>query len=200
MAMPWRISLESYQGCGMKITWVLADTAEINPAIEIERLKSIGPLWGGWRTWRSYNTDNVVCHSEEDTRSLISKNFHLRCNMYLPEEVYQNVDRPTNVKLYQGKFHELVDHPDEIVSMHLASTSSNIVLLIGFDLAPRNLDHDRLAKHKWHNYVQYFLHIIKANLDVQWVVLDHPSSIEKVLQGLPNLQFDNLDNVLTQFS
>lgn len=198
--MSRRISLESYQGSGMKITWVLADAAEINPAIEIERLSNIGPFWGGWRTWRSYNTDNVVCYNEADARSLISRQFHLRCNLYLPDTVYQTVDRPEGVRLYQGKFHELVDHPDEIVSMHLASTTSDIVLLVGFDLTPRDLDHDRMAKHKWHNYVQYFLHIIKGSPNVQWVMLDNGKDIEKVLKNLPNLQFDTLDNVLTQFS
>ena len=184
----------------MRITWVLADVAEVNPAIEIERLKNVGPFWGGWRTWRSYKTDNVICHEESEARNLITRNFHTRCNMYLPDSVYQKVDRPDNVRLYQGEFHELVDHPDEIVSMHLAAASSDIVLLVGFDLTPRNLDHDKMAKHKWHNYVQYFLHIIKGNPNVQWVLLNHSADIEKVLQGLPNLQFDTLDNVLTQFS
>lgn len=184
----------------MKITWVLADTAEVNPAIEIERLKNIGPFWGGWRTWRSYNTDNVICHEESEARNLITRNFHTRCNMYMPDVVYQKVDRPDNVRLYQGEFHELVDHPDEIVSMHLAAAASDIVLLVGFDLAPRNLDHDKMARHKWHNYVQYFLHIIKGNPKVQWVLLDHKADTEKVLKDLPNLQFDTLDNVLTQFS
>lgn len=184
----------------MKITWVLADVAEVNPAIDIERLKSIGPFWGGWRTWRSYNTDNVVCHEEPEARNLITRNFHTRCNMYLPNAVYQKVDRPNNVRLYQGEFHELVDHPDEIVSMHLAASVSDIVLLIGFDVAPRKLEHDKIARHKWHNYVQYFLHIIKDNPNVQWVLLDHKADTEKVLKDLPNLQFDTLDNVLTQFS
>ena len=183
----------------MRITWVLADAAEINPAIDIERLKSIGPFWGGWRTWRSYQTDNVVCHYESEARNLVSRNFHARCNMYLPTAIYQQVDRPTGVKLYQGEFHETVDHPDDIVSMHLAAAASDIVLLVGFDLAPKDLA-DKLAKHKWTNYVHYFLHIVKDNPDIQWVLLDHPNSIEKVLQDLPNLQFDTVDNVLTQFS
>lgn len=184
----------------MRITWVLADVAEVNPAIDLERLKNIGPFWGGWRTWRSYNTDNVICYEESEVRNLITRNFHTRCNLHIPDVVYQKVDRPDGVMLYQGEFHELVDHPDEIVSMHLAAAVSDIVLLVGFDLTQRSLDHDKMAKHKWHNYVQYFLHMIKANPNVQWVLLDHSDSIEKVLQGLPNLQFDTLDNVLTQFS
>lgn len=184
----------------MKIAWVLSNTAEINPAIDLEGLRNIGPFWGGWRTWRSYNTDNVICHEESEARNLINRNFHSRCNLYLPEFIYQKVDRPTNVKLYQGEFHEIVDHPDDIVSMHLASAVSDIILLVGFNLTPRDLAHDRMAKHKWHNYVQYFLHIIKGNPNVQWVVLDHSAEIEKELKGLPNLLFDTLDNVLLQFS
>lgn len=184
----------------MKITWVLADAAEINPAIDLERLRSIGPFWGGWRTWRSHNTDNVICHTESEARNLVTRNFHSRCNMYLPESAYQKVDRPDGVNLYQGEFHEIVDHPDEIVSMHLASASSDIVLLIGFNIAPKNLEHDRMARHKWHNYVQYFLHIIKGNPSVQWVMLDHPGDVEKELAQLPNLLFDTLDSVLKQFS
>ena len=180
----------------MRINWVLADSAEINPAIEVERLKTVGPLWGGWRTWRSYNTDNVVCHNASDAVNLINRNFHTRCNMYLPDSVYQSVDRPNGVKLYQGAFHEIIDNPDEIVSMHLAAAVSDIVLLSGFNMQPRNLDHDRMAKHKWHNYVQYFLHIVKGNPNVQWVILDHPLEIDKVLENLPNLLFDTVDNVL----
>lgn len=183
----------------MRITWVLADAANVNPSIDLERLKSIGPFWGGWRTWRSYATDNVVCYTELEIRDLISRNFHTRCNMYLPESVFQAVDRPSGVKLYQGNFHEAIDSPDELVSMHLASSVSDIVLLVGFDLQPKNIENDRLALHKRHNYVQYFTHIITGNPGAQWVLLDHPAAIESPLKKVSNLQFDTLENVLTQF-
>lgn len=181
----------------MNISWVISDTAVIDPNIDIDTLKNIGPLWGGWRTWRSYGTDNVICHRESDALSLTSKNFHTRCNLYVPNSIYHKVNRPTNVNLYQGEFHELLDHPDEIVSMHLASDKSDIVLLIGFDLEPKNLDHDRLAKHKRHNYIQYFLNIIRSKSAVQWVLIDHKNTIEEPLKKLSNLQFDNLKNVLS---
>lgn len=184
----------------MKISWVISDTAVIDPTVEIDSLKNIGPFWAGWRTWRTFQTDNVICHNEADVTNLISKNFHTRCNLHIPYGVYQTTDRPAGVKLYQGEFHELVDHPDEIVSMHLAAASSDIVLLVGFDLSPKNLEHDRLAKHKWHNYKQYVLQIFAANTEVQWVLLDHPADIEKEIKKVPNLQFDTLNNVLQQFS
>ncbi len=184
----------------MKISWVVSDNAVIDPTVELDSLKNIGPLWGGWRTWRTFQTDNVICHTDSDAKNLVSKNFHNRCNLYLPQAVYQTANRPANVKLYNGEFHELVDHPDEIVSMHLASAASNIVLLLGFDISPKNLEHDRLAKHKWHNYKQYILQIFAANNSVQWVLLDHSAEVEKEIKKVPNLQFDTLENVLSQFS
>lgn len=190
--------MESNQGGRMRISWVLANNVNINPAIDLEKLKAIGPFWGGWRTWRSYQTDNVICHEESEARDLLGKNFHSRCNMYLPEKVYQSIDRPSGIKLYQGTFHELVDNPDEIVSMHLASTVSDVILLAGFDVSPKS-NLDKLATHKWHNYVQYFYHILLQNPELQWVLLDHLGNIESVLKKVPNLQFDTLENVLAQF-
>jgi hypothetical protein len=184
----------------MKISWVISDTAVVDPTVDLDSLKNIGPFWAGWRTWRSFQTDNVICHNESDVRTLISKNFHRRCNLYISNSVYQSVDRPEGVKLYQGEFHEMVEHPDEIVSMHLASSASDIVLLLGFDFGTKNLEHDRLAKHKWHNYKQYALHIFAANSSVQWVLLDHPGKIDKELEKVSNIQFDTLDNVLSQFA
>jgi hypothetical protein len=192
--------MENNQGRDMRISWVLTNTTNINPAIDVEQLRNIGPFWGGWRTWRSYATDNVICHTESEAQALINKNFHTRCNLYVPLAIYTTIDRPANVKIYQGEFHEIVDDPDDIVSMHLAAAHSDIVLLVGVDLQPRDLGDDRLAKHKWHNYKQYILHIIKGNPDVQWVILDQLSEIDKDFDDLPNLLFDKLENVLTQFS
>ena len=183
----------------MRISWVLADSAHLDPTIDIAELKNIGPCWGGWVTWRAWSTDNVVCHDPLQARNLISKNFHSRCNLFLPAETYQELDRPAGVKLYQGEFHQEVDHPDDIVSMHLASSNSDVILLVGFDLQLRNLDHDKLAKHKWHNYKQYILHILTGNLNTQWVILDHPNKIDPELKRVPNLQFDTLENVISQF-
>jgi hypothetical protein len=182
----------------MRISWVLANETVIDPTIDVAQLKNIGPFWGGWRTWRSYATDNVVCHEPAEARNLIAREFHTRCNMHLPSAIYQELDRPTGVKLYQGEFHEEVDKPDDIVGMHLAAASNDIILLLGYDLSPRNLDNNKLSKHHWHNYKNYMLHIIKGNPQVQWVLIDHPE-IEKEFKSLPNLMFDKLTNILTQF-
>lgn len=183
----------------MKLSWVIANSAVIDPTVDIEQLKSLGPFWGGWRTWRSYQTDNVVCHTAVEAKNLINRQFHTKCNLHVPAELWNELDRPMGIKLYGGEFDQMVDQPDDIVSMHLAAAHSDIVLLTGFDLSAQNLQHDRLAQHRWHNYVQYLLNIFKSNPDVQWVVLDHPQSVDKQFESLPNLLFDTMNNVLTQF-
>jgi hypothetical protein len=192
--------VENYQGSAMKINWVVADSMAVDPTIDAERLKNVGSIWGGWKTWRSCSTDNVVCHNLHDARKLISKSFHIKCNLYLSQSNYQELDRPLGVKLYQGDFHLDVDRPDEIVSLHLASTNSDIVLLLGFDLNEKNLDSDKLAKHKWHVYKNYVRQIIADKPDIQWVLLGSNEQLDKEFKKLKNLQFDSLDNVLKQIN
>lgn len=184
----------------MKINWVVADSLATDPTVDIEKLKTIGPIWGGWRTWRSCSTDNVICHNINDARPLVAKQFHTRCNLYLPQASFAELDRPEKVNLYQGEFHLDVDHPDEIVAMHLASTKADIVLLLGFDLGTKPNLTDRLAKHNWHVYKNYVRQLIVASPDVQWVLLDCNTKIEKDFEEIPNLLFDKLENVLTQFA
>lgn len=184
----------------MRITWALSDSAQLDPTIDVVKLKNVGPFWGSWKTWRAWSTDNVVCHDIPTASDLVNKSFHKRCNMYVSATAFRDLDRPAGVTLYNGEFNQLVDSPDDIVSMHLAGSNSDIVLLYGFNFTPRNLDNDKMAKHKWHNYKQYVLHLIKGNPNTQWVLLDHSPEIDKDLKGLPNLLFDTLNNVLTQFS
>jgi len=183
----------------MKISWVLADNVIIDPTVDISALKNIGPLWGGWKTWRSCSTDNVVCHDVNQARSLISSKFHNRCNLHVPDSAFQNLGRPDNVKLYQGEFNRMVDNPDDIVSMHLATGSSDVVLLLGFDLTVRPVTKDKLQNHKWHNYKSYFRQIIRDSESIQWVLLDQSAELEDDLKEIPNLQFDTLANILSQF-
>jgi hypothetical protein len=46
----------------MNINFVLSNQAQIEPGIDIKKMKELGSFWGGWRTWRSCQTDNVICH------------------------------------------------------------------------------------------------------------------------------------------
>jgi len=190
--------MEVDKGNCMKLSWVVADAVATDPTIDIEKLKTIGPIWGGWKTWRSCATDNVICHELADARQLVSRNFHTRCNLYLPASNYQAVDRPSDIKVYQGDFQLEVEHPDEIVAMHLASQTSDIVLLLGFELLEHSKnDADKLTNHKWHVYKHHIRQIIADKSDVQWVLLDQTDQLDKIFKALPNLQLDTLSNIVS---
>lgn len=180
----------------MNISFVLKNQTVFDPTVDILRLKDLGSFWGGWRTWRGCQTDNVVCHDLVKAKELIDRNFHQTCNLYIPNSVYVTLERPQGVKLYQGEFvHDLDDHED-IVAMHLAAATSDIVLLIGFNLQQPIKLEDRLAEHRANNYRNLMRQVILDNEKIQWVILDHPEDFRKDLNNLPNLGKDTLTNIL----
>lgn len=180
----------------MNINFVLSNSAEIDPVIDLQRVKDLGSFWGGWRTWRSCQTDNVICYDLAKSKELIDREFYKICNFYIPNSVYATLDRPTGVKLYEGDFAHDLDNHEDIVSMHLATANSDIVLLIGFDLQEPIKLEDRLAEHRATNYRNLVRQVIVDNPKIQWVVLDHPAEFRKDLQTLPNLGRDTLVNIL----
>jgi len=113
----------------MNISWVLADLATADPTVDIAEFKKLGAFWGSWRTWRAFQTDNVVCHEQRKADELLQRNFQTNCNFYISNSVYTSLDRPNGVCLYEGSFVHDVDHQEEIVAMHLAATTNDIVLL-----------------------------------------------------------------------
>ena len=181
----------------MNINWVLADSIVLDPTIDTKELKNIGSLWGSWRTWRSCQTDNVICNDSIKSAELIKKEFQKTCNFYIPNSVYQQLNRPAGVRLYEGEFLHDVDHQEDIVAMHLAAGSSDIILLLGFDLTEKQLNPDKLLEHRTRNYWGLIRQAIMDTGHVQWVLVDHPDLIMKNLVDLPNLSTDNMENVLT---
>lgn len=180
----------------MNISWVLSNQTEIDPTLKISRLKELGSFWGGWRTWRSYQTDNVICHDAIKAVELIRREFFKICNLYIPNSVYVSLDRPQGVKLYEGDFVHDLDNHEDIVAMHLASATSDIVLLLGFDFAEPKKSNDRLIEHRAQNYRNLVRQVILDTPNTQWVILDHPQEFRKDLQNLPNLGRDTLTNIL----
>lgn len=181
----------------MNINWVLANPTTLGPEVDIKQLKNIGSLWGGWRTWRGCQTDNVICNDMAKAAELLKRRFQDLCNFYIPNSIYQTLNRPNNVKLYEGAFVHDVDHQEEIVSMHLAAGSSDIVLLLGFDWSEPDTNPDKLLEHRARNYRGMIHQAIADNSHVQWVLVDHPSPIMKDLASLENLSTDIMENVLT---
>jgi hypothetical protein len=180
----------------MNISWVLADSATADPIVDIVKLKQLGAFWGSWRTWRAWQTDNVICHNQNKAAELIKRNFQNNCNFYIPNSVYTSLDRPDNVRLYEGAFVHDVDRQEEIVALHLAATTSDIVLLFGFALPKLEPNPDRLLAHKAHHHRNHICQAIKDFDRVQWVIVDHTGELDTNIATLPNVVTDSLQAVL----
>ena len=180
----------------MNISWVIADSAELDPTQNIDALKKLGPIWGSWRTWRAYQTDNVVCHNQVKADELVKRKFQERCNFYIPDSVNVSLGRPAGVRLYAGDFVHDVIRQEEIVALLLAATTSDIVLLLGWDLTKLKSNLDKLESNQAQHHRNLFHQAVKDYGQTQWVVVDHPEPLAPSLQVLENLVTDTMDTVL----
>lgn len=179
----------------MNVSWILSDSVVLDPTLDVDPLKNIGSFWGSWMTWRSCQTDNVICNDPVKANELVKRNFQNTCNFYIPNSVFQQLGRPDNVRLYEGAFAHDVDHQDEIVAMHLVTGTSDIVLMLGFDLTNHAPTPDRLEEHRRQNYRGLIRQAIKDNDHIQWVLVDHQGEIGKDMI-LDNLTVDTMSSVL----
>lgn len=181
----------------MNITWVLADELILDPTIPLNVIKHTGSMWGSWKTWRAYSTDNVICHDMRKADELIKRDFHKSCNFYISNSTFNSVGRPSGVRVYEGDFmgHD-VDNQDEIVAMNLAGTQADIILLLGFDISQTEEDPDKLRAARARNRTGLVLQAIKSRPDVQWILVDHPGEIPAQFIELPNFGKDSFMNVL----
>jgi len=184
----------------MNISWVLADDAEIDPTQNIEDLKRLGPIWGSWRGWRAYQTDNVICHDQTKANELTKRQFQQHCNFYIPNAVYTALQRPEGVKLYAGEFVHDVIRQEEIVALHLAATTSDIVLLLGWNLSKLQPNTDKLAANRAQHHRNLVYQALKDYDQTQWVVIDHPDPVDPRLVALPNFTVDTMSTALTLVS
>ena len=184
----------------MNINWVLANQLDLDPTVDLDKLKSIGSLWGSWRTWRACQTDNVICHDAIRAEELINKQFATICNFYVSNTVYQNLEQPQRVQTYGGDFSHEVQEQDEIVAMHLAATASDIVLLLGFDWTAKPLPADADQKLLRHNYINLVREAIAGNARTQWVLIDHSGEIMPELSKLTNLTQDTMTKVFAMLA
>lgn len=190
--------METAESTGLKIAWVVADAVAANPYVAFERLKDIGSVWGSWRTWRSCQTDNVVCHDRGEASGLLARGFQRQCNFYIPESNFQSLDRPVGVKLYQGEFVHEVTNQNEIVTLHLAASQNDILLLLGFDLREQPNIADRMTRHRWTNYKNLIRALMLENEQRQWILIDHLGTADPDFNNQSNLAYDQIDNILTQ--
>lgn len=178
----------------MNINWVVADAIELDPVINVDQLKTIGSIWGGWRSWRVCQTDNVVCHEVERAQQLIDQKFQSRCNFYVPNSLYMTLADQTQLRAYEGNLAHQINHPDELIAMYLAATISDIVILLGFDWTGINSDQQEI------DYRGLVAATMANNADTQWVLLDQTGPVRAELTKLPNFTQDTLANVLKTFA
>jgi hypothetical protein len=98
--------------------------------------------------------------------------------------------------LYEGKFVHDIDRQEEIVSMHLAAGTNDIVLLLGFDLQDHPKNPDKLIENRIQHYRNLFKQVIVNNTTTQWVLIDHSVKIAKSFEPLNNLTKDTMTNVI----
>ena len=193
--MPGSIPLATLEGSAVKISWAVASDYRLDPAVDIEQIKSVGPVWGSWQTWRGCNTDNVVCHQQQKSRELLDRAFQAVCNFYVPRSLYEPLGRPVGVRFYDGDFDQEVDAIEDIVALHLAAAGSEIVLMLGFDLVMPETVTDRFERHKLTNRHGLIRSVISNRHLVQWVAVDI-QNLDKSYQTLSNLTCDSLRNAL----
>jgi hypothetical protein len=175
----------------MNINLVVSNSHSI-PHSDLEKLKSIGSFWGGWQSWKSCHTDNVICYEVEQSYKLVTQKFYELCNLYVPKEAIVNITNPTkNMKAFAGGFSHEVDNPEEIIALHLVAAVSDIVILLGFNWCDQPLTDE-----KTENYFILVGEVIKAHPNVEWVIIDHEEDLRKDLKSLENLSKDTITNVL----
>ena len=180
----------------MRVNWVFATGYNLDPTVNIEQLKSCGPTWGSWGTWRGCGTDNVICHDQPKLQQLLQRNFQANCNFYMPNNLYGDLGRPQGVRIYNGEYLAELDNIEDVVALHLVAPISDIVLLAGFNLAKLIPVEDRFELHKLRNYHGLVRSTIATSPTVQWVVVDHPAELDKAYRELDNITCDTMENVL----
>lgn len=179
----------------MRINWVFANGYRLDPGVNIEKVKDLGSTWGGWPTWHTCGTDNVICHSQDKAQELLAYGFHTRCNFYIPKKCYQELGNPPGVNQYQGEFEHDVDQAEDIVALHFVSAVSDLVLLAGFDFGKITALPDKSEHIKRQNYHR-LIQTVMISSSVEWIAVDHPTDFDILYQGLPNLTCDTMENVL----
>jgi hypothetical protein len=88
----------------MNIAWLFAENTVLPPTTPVQAIRDLAPIWGSWRTQRSYQSDNVVCWDPTQAEKLVRQGHAKTCNLYIPETVYQQLSKPVGVRAFGGGF------------------------------------------------------------------------------------------------
>ena len=174
----------------MNIAWLFAENTVLPPTTPVQAIRDLAPIWGSWRTQRSYQSDNVVCWDPTQAEKLCRQGYAKTCNLYIPEKVYKQLDRPVGVRAFGGGFDFEVDSVDDIIATHLVASVADVILMMGFDLEAKTKPLPSRT-----NYIGILANAIKLS-GKQWVIVDHHTDLAEPIQKLSNITSDLLPNVL----
>jgi hypothetical protein len=169
---------------------LFAENTVLPPTTPVQAMRDLAPIWGSWRTQRSYQSDNVVCWNPEQAEKLCRQGYAKICNLYIPEPVYKQLNKPAGVRVFGGGFDFAVDSVDDIIATHLVASVADVILMVGFDLEAKTKPSPGR-----NNYIGILAQAIGAS-GKQWVIVDHHTDFAEPIQKLSNITSDLLPNVL----
>jgi hypothetical protein len=174
----------------MNIAWLFAENTILPPTTPVQAIKDLAPIWGSWRTQRSYQTDNAICWDPAQAEKLVRQGYAKICNLYISEKVYVQMDCPAGVQAFGGDINLAVDSVEDIIATWIVGSKADVILMVGFDLeAKPNPTKSR------NDYIGILAHAME-NSGKQWVVIDHHTDLAEPIQKLSNITRDLLPNVL----
>ena len=180
----------------MRVAWCVAAGYQLDPAVDIDSIKAVGPIWGSWSTWRACATDNVICHDRGKARELLDRAFQAVCNFYVPRVHYEFLQRPVGVRLYEGDYQQQIDNVEDVIALQLVASTADLVLMLGYQMGGQSRPDDRLELHKLTNRHGLIRSALISQAQTQWVAIDHAGDLDKAYQSVPNLTCDTMQNAL----
>ena len=179
----------------MKIGWALSKQIAKN-VIGIDELKNVAPTWGSCSIYNDYNVDNIICNNIRQSEKLIKHNVQNNVNFYMPQENFNTLGKPPNIKVLQGTFNDPnINYKDDIVTLNVVTNMYDIILLLGFKFTKPKAT-DKLKQHKQLAYLHNIKTIIETNKDKQFVLVNYKGKLSKDFDSIENLSRDSLENVL----
>jgi hypothetical protein len=132
----------------------------------------------------------VVCWDPTQAEKLVRLGYATVCNLYIPEKIYEQLNKPAGVRAFGGEIDLAVDSVDDIVAAWMVASAADVILMVGFDLEAKI----EPIKSR-NNYIGILAHAIETS-SKQWVIVDHHADLAEPIQKLPNITRDLLPNVL----
>ena len=184
----------------MRINVIYAADYSRPAFFDTDKIKDIAPTWGSWKTRALLDTDNVVCNSLSTARELMQRSLHESCNLFVPRTFYAKLSRPNRLNYYDGNFKDDAWNIEDIIAMHLVSSTSDLVLLFGFDFSILPVPKDKTEEYQKKKRAGMLRSCLYNHADVQWVLIDHDRALDPAFTDLPNVTCDKIENVLKLLS